>query len=126
MQPPGGGGTFDGMETRVAKLEAHVERVQKDVAELLSDSKNMRETLAVIKTKLDSLPSKAELATATGEIRTLGAKLDDKVSTRAAYTISIVMAGLIVTATLGGVTRIAGLLGLGSAQSPPSSNTTRS
>jgi prefoldin subunit 5 len=40
----GGGGTLDGMEARVAKLESAVEFIQRDVAELKADIKEMRET----------------------------------------------------------------------------------
>jgi hypothetical protein len=29
LQPPGGGGTSDGMEARVTRLEAHIERAQR-------------------------------------------------------------------------------------------------
>jgi len=41
LQPPGGGGTFDGMEARVSRLEAHLERAQKDIAELSGDVKRV-------------------------------------------------------------------------------------
>ncbi len=35
LQPPGGGGTYDGMlEARVARLEADVGHIQRDVAEI--------------------------------------------------------------------------------------------
>ena len=34
LQPPGGGGTFDGMEARVAVLEADVKHIQADVSDI--------------------------------------------------------------------------------------------
>jgi hypothetical protein len=38
----GGGGTSDGMEARVAKLEAVVEHIQKDIAEIKTDVREFR------------------------------------------------------------------------------------
>jgi len=43
LQPPGGGGTFDGMEPRVAKLEAAVEHIQRDIGEIKSDLRALRD-----------------------------------------------------------------------------------
>src|SRR4051812_7609876 len=43
LQPPIGGGTFDGMEARVAKLEAAVEHIQRDVGDIKSDVRTMRD-----------------------------------------------------------------------------------
>ena len=43
LQPPGGGGTFDGMEPRVAKLEAAVEHIQRDISEIKSDLRALRD-----------------------------------------------------------------------------------
>ena len=45
MQPPGGGGTFDGMEPRVAKLEAAVEHIQRDISEIKSDVRALRDEI---------------------------------------------------------------------------------
>jgi len=41
LQIYGGGGTFDGMEARVAKLEASVKHIEKDVAEIKTDIRDM-------------------------------------------------------------------------------------
>ena|SRR6266404_29188 len=43
LRPPGGGGTFDGMEARVAKLEASVEHIQRDTADIKSDLRTLRD-----------------------------------------------------------------------------------
>lgn len=59
LQPPallndgGGGGTSDGMEGRVAKLEAHMEHLQADVAEVKADLKSVLSTLTQLPTKRD-------------------------------------------------------------------------
>jgi hypothetical protein len=37
-----GGGTFDGMEPRVAKLEAAVEHIQSDIADIKGDVRALR------------------------------------------------------------------------------------
>jgi hypothetical protein len=42
LQPPGGGGTFDGMEARVAKLEAVVEHIQRDISDIKGDVRGLR------------------------------------------------------------------------------------
>src|ERR671922_915211 len=42
----GGGGTSDGMEPRVAKLEAHAEHVIRELGEARSDVKELRRDLA--------------------------------------------------------------------------------
>lgn len=50
----GGGGTYDGMEPRVAKLEAHMEHVRADLAKLT----NVPADLAELKAKVAELPTK--------------------------------------------------------------------
>jgi hypothetical protein len=42
LKSGGGGGTFDGMEARVAKLEAVGEHIQKDIAEIKTDVREFR------------------------------------------------------------------------------------
>jgi hypothetical protein len=42
LQSGGGGGTFDGMEPRVAKLEAAVEHIQSDVSDIKIDIRALR------------------------------------------------------------------------------------
>jgi hypothetical protein len=39
----GGGGTFNGMEARVAKLEAAVEHIQRDTGEIKTDVRSVRD-----------------------------------------------------------------------------------
>lgn len=43
LQPPGGGGTLDGMEARVAKLESAVEYIQRDIGEIKIDIRSLRD-----------------------------------------------------------------------------------
>jgi hypothetical protein len=39
----GGGGTFDGMEPRVAKLEAAIEHIQRDTTDIKTDVRTLRD-----------------------------------------------------------------------------------
>ena len=68
----GGGGTFDGMEARVAKLEASVSHIERDIGEARSDIKNInglmsdaRERLARLEERVAHLPSKGFIVTCT-------------------------------------------------------------
>lgn len=54
-----GGGTSDGMEPRVAKLEAHMEHVRADLAKLAV----LPERLARLEEKVSHLPSKGFIVT---------------------------------------------------------------
>lgn len=54
----GGGGTFDGMDARVAKLEGQLEKVGGKVDDLRID-------MAVLKEKVSHLPGKGFIVTAT-------------------------------------------------------------
>lgn len=49
----GGGGTSGGMETRITRLEAHVEVMQRDVAELKTDMRTMIDIVRDLPTKSD-------------------------------------------------------------------------
>lgn len=51
-----GGGTFDGMEERVAKLEDKVDKLSESVG-------NVRERLVAVETKIDALPTKDWITT---------------------------------------------------------------
>lgn len=48
-----GSGTFSGMESRVAKLETHMDYVRSDLAEIKGDLKTVVATLATMPTKRD-------------------------------------------------------------------------
>ena len=54
----GGGGTYDGMEPRVARLEASVAHLERDVGELRSDVKDVRDRLTRIEERVTHLPTK--------------------------------------------------------------------
>ncbi|MBB3940717.1 tetrahydromethanopterin S-methyltransferase subunit G [Novosphingobium fluoreni] len=56
LNTPTGGGTFDGMEARLAKLEAQMEHVHKDLAKLAV----LPVDVATIKERLVHLPTKDE------------------------------------------------------------------
>ncbi|EJN04276.1 hypothetical protein [Phyllobacterium sp. YR531] len=47
-----GGGTYGGMEARVAKLEATVSHIERDVGELRVDMKDVRDRLKSIETSM--------------------------------------------------------------------------
>lgn len=66
LQPPGGGGTFDGMEPRVARLEADVAHIKTDVADLKSAVRTMTTDVTAIKVDL------ARLAERVGNLPTKG------------------------------------------------------
>lgn len=61
LNPSGGGGTFGGMEARVAKLEADVAHLVKATDRLADVPKD----LAVLKTRVDELPKKSFIVSAT-------------------------------------------------------------
>lgn len=42
LQHGGGGGTFNGMEARVAKLEAGIDHIQRDIADVKVDMRGLR------------------------------------------------------------------------------------
>jgi hypothetical protein len=43
LQGGGGGGTYDGMEARVAKLESSVEHIQRDTTDIKSELRTLRD-----------------------------------------------------------------------------------
>jgi len=66
LQGGGGGGTFDGMEPRVARLEADVEHIKTDVGDIKSDVRSLnvlmteaRTNIAVLTERVGVLPTKA-------------------------------------------------------------------
>src|SRR5687767_6708476 len=48
LKPGGGGGTSDGMEARIARLEAHVETLRSESAATRTDITDMRVSLATL------------------------------------------------------------------------------
>ncbi|UFS78192.1 hypothetical protein LPB73_12785 [Tardiphaga sp. 37S4] len=71
LQPPGGGGTYDGMlEARVASLEADVKNIRENVGEMKADLKSantniidLKLSFVELKTNVSYLPSKTFLVT---------------------------------------------------------------
>jgi hypothetical protein len=57
----GGGGTSGGMEERVAKLEAHLEHMRQDLSAL----RPVPERLRALEVRVDHLPSKGFIVTAS-------------------------------------------------------------
>ena len=53
-----GGNGADGMEPRIAKLEAFVETIRSDLGEIKPDIKNVRERMATLEANVNHLPSK--------------------------------------------------------------------
>lgn len=60
-----GGGTSNGMEGRVARLEAHVDTLRGDVATMKSDVGKIRVDLATLTERVAHLPGKGFVITAT-------------------------------------------------------------
>lgn len=71
LKSSGGGGTSDGMEGRIAKLEAHMETVRSDIGSLKADVRDVRDRMTRLETKVDHLPSKGFVVTATTVALTL-------------------------------------------------------
>jgi hypothetical protein len=94
LQSGGGGGTFDGMEARVAILETHVEYIRRDIGELKADVSEIRRGLSGMKDdfKSDVEGVKVQLATLTERVNHLPSK------------------GFIVTTTLSSLSAIAALI----------------
>jgi hypothetical protein len=68
----GGGGTFNGMEARVAVLENNVEYIKRDIGELKADMSGIRRDVESLKVgqgilteRVSHLPSKGFIVTAT-------------------------------------------------------------
>lgn len=63
LKASGGGGTSDGMDGRVARLEAHVETLRSDVADLRAAVAALSEKVAVLTERVAHLPSKGFVVT---------------------------------------------------------------
>lgn len=59
----GGGGNFDGMEPRIAKLEAHMEQARSDITEVKRDMRDVRERLIRLDERVNHLPTKGFIVT---------------------------------------------------------------
>jgi uncharacterized coiled-coil protein SlyX len=57
----GGGDTYDGMEPRVARLEASVAHMERDVGELRGDMRDVRDRLARLEERVGNLFTKSYL-----------------------------------------------------------------
>jgi len=78
LPPSGGGGTFDGMEPRVAVLENDIRHIKDDIQEaketlksLQSDTTTLRTDVATLKENVRHLPSKGFIVTAVSALLTL-------------------------------------------------------
>jgi hypothetical protein len=70
LQPPSGGGTFDGMEARIARLESDVGHIRDDLVDLKNDGRDLRKSVAEIKVgmatlteRVNNLPTKGFIVT---------------------------------------------------------------
>lgn len=64
LKPPGGGDSSGGME-RVAKLETLMDVVRTDIAGLKTDVRDVRDRLIRLEERVNHLPSKGFIVTAT-------------------------------------------------------------
>lgn len=53
LKGAGGSGTYDGMDGRVSRLEAHMEHIQEDMREVKADLKTLISTVSTLPTKSD-------------------------------------------------------------------------
>lgn len=61
LQSGGGGGTYDGMETRVRALEEKFDKVDSKLDAILKDVSGLRTDLAYLKGKADNMPTSLQL-----------------------------------------------------------------
>jgi hypothetical protein len=66
LQSPAGGGTSDGMEARIAKLEAAVDHIQQDVRDIKTEMRDVRHDITGIRTTDFRLIFGAIIAVALG------------------------------------------------------------
>lgn len=106
----GGGGTFDGMEARVAKLEAIAERLESTVGELRADGKRSIEALARIEGKLDGaakassvseVSAKLDAKASAAAVSEMSAKLDDRPTTWRVFVIVLAIGTLLTAVNFG-------------------------
>jgi hypothetical protein len=57
LQSGGGGGTYDGMEARVAALETHVGYIRRDIGDLKADMSEMRRDISTLRSDIGALRS---------------------------------------------------------------------
>ncbi len=94
----GGGGTFDGMEPRIAVLEADMKHVKEQLSKLSS----VPADLATLKERTLHLPTKAEMqAEISAQLERLGSRMQRQVA----------ITGGIFTVILGAITLAARFLG---------------
>ena len=76
LQSGSGGGTFDGMEARVAILETHVEYIRRDIGDLKADVSEIRRDLGGMKDDFKSNVEgiKVQVATLTERVSHLPSK----------------------------------------------------
>jgi hypothetical protein len=84
----GGGGTYDGMEARVAALEGKFDRIEAKLDGLVSDVSSIRADVAEIKGKLSGLPNAYEFGQLKGRVDSLPTTA--KVGTIVAIAVGIV------------------------------------
>ena|GEM_PF-764037 len=91
LQSGGGGGTFDGMEARVAALETHVGYIRRDIGELKADMSEIRRDISVLRSDFSSATGslRGDLSNEIGSLRsglsndigTLRSDFSSKIST---------------------------------------------
>jgi hypothetical protein len=65
LKTGGGGGTSDGMDARVARLEAHVEVLRADVADMRVGLATLTERVAILTERVAHLPGKGFVISST-------------------------------------------------------------
>jgi outer membrane murein-binding lipoprotein Lpp len=86
LQSGGGGGTYDGMETRVAVLETHVVHIREDIGDLkanvstlMTDVSSLKSDVSVVKSDVSTLRAEvSSLKSDVKDIRSDLGKMSDK------------------------------------------------
>lgn len=75
LKSGGGGGTFDGMEARVAVLETHVVHIREDIGETRNDVSALRSDVWSLKSDVSVL--KSDVSTLKDDVLSLKADVSD-------------------------------------------------
>jgi len=71
LQTGGGGGTFDGMEARVATLEKQFEKMDGKLDKILGELSSTRADVSFLKGRIETIPSSRDFGELKGRVDSL-------------------------------------------------------